>query len=265
MDITSKGYLSTSFAGCAGGLGLGSDCEGEIESSRLKTAPCKSLLPKPVDCVESRGSELPLVLDFGNTPSNFEDTLPTLEQLSNIRVQMSNCRALSYRDVTRFVCIAAGLTLLFLDPVLSVNEYVRVIKGNVNIRSAPSTGSMTVGPAKQGDTFELVGEEGKWYEIDLFSGEQRFLHKSLATKVSFRPEVPEDAEIRRRIFREWNEAGNRAKAEADRKYPPERNLEKNLSHEQFLGDRFRLELLQKYGVQPPAYRRILIEGYQKGW
>ena len=159
----------------------------------------------------------------------------------------------------------AGVIFLLSDPLLSVNEYVRVSKGNVNIRAAPSTRSLTVASAKQGDTFELVGEEGKWYEIDLFSGGQRFLHKSLAKPVSYRPEVPEEVEIRRQVFRAWSEAGLRAKTEADQKYPPGKNLERNLSHEQILGDGYRLEVLQKFGVQPPAYRRILIEGYQKGW
>jgi hypothetical protein len=87
----------------------------------------------------------------------------------------------------------------------------------------------------------------------------------LAEPVSYRPEVPEDVEVRRQLFREWAEAGRKAKSEADRKYPPAKSLERNLSHEQILTDRYRLELLQKFGVQPPAYRRILIEGYQKGW
>jgi len=149
--------------------------------------------------------------------------------------------------------------------MMAYNEYVRVVKGNVNIRSGPSTGEAKVGSAKLGDTFELVGEDGNWYEVELFSGGQRFLYKSLVKVVPYRPEVPEDVEIRRQIFQEWKEIGNRAKAEADRRYPPEKNLEMNLKHEQLLGDRYRLELFQKLGVQPPAYRRILIEGYQKGW
>jgi hypothetical protein len=140
-----------------------------------------------------------------------------------------------------------------------------VVKGKVNIRSAPSTRSVTVGSAKKGDTFKLLGEEGKWYEIELFSGGQRFLYKSLANPVSYRPTVPEDIEVRRQLFREWAEAGKRARTEADRKYPPEKSLERNLTHQQILGDRYKLELLQKLGVQPPAYRRILIEGFQKGW
>lgn len=196
---------------------------------------------------------------------NGKDALPTHDQVSSIRYQMSNCRVLAHKDVACFLFVIAGLifSLSFLG--MASNEYVRVIKGNVNIRTEPSTRSLTVGSAKEGDTFELVGEEGKWYEIDLFSGGRRFLHKSLARPVSYRPEVPEDVAIRRQVFREWNEAGKRAKSDADRKYPPGKALDRNLAYEQLLRDRYRLELLQESGIQPPAFRRILIEGYQKGW
>jgi hypothetical protein len=194
----------------------------------------------------------------GFRDSRGKDRLPGPTQLSNIGGYMR-------RETMLHAFVLTGLMLLFLPPVLSYNEYVRVVKGTVNIRSGPSTRAAKVGSAKQGDTFELVGEDGNWYEVELFSGGQRFLYKSLAKVVSYRPEVPEDVEIRRQVFQEWKEIGNRAKAEADRTYPPERNLERNLRHEQLLGDRYRLELLQKLGVQPPAYRRILIEGYRKGW
>lgn len=161
--------------------------------------------------------------------------------------------------------VTTGLLWFALDPVFPFNEYVRVVKGPVNIRSGPSTQSAIVGSAKQGDIFELVGEEGRWYEIDLFSGGRRFLHKSLAEPISYQPEVPVDVEIRRQIFQEWREAGERAKREAAQRYPPERDLERNLFHQRLLSDRYRLELLRKVQVQPPTYRRILIEGYQKGW
>lgn len=167
--------------------------------------------------------------------------------------------------MTRYLGTLAGLVFLSITPVQALNEYVRVVKGNVNIRNSASTQALKVAAAKQGDIFELAGEEGKWYEIELFSGGRRFLHKSLAKPVSYRPEVPEEVDVRRQLFKEWREIGERAKLEADRKYPPGKNLDRNLSHEQNLGDRYRLELLQKLGIQPPAYRRILIEGYQKGW
>jgi hypothetical protein len=149
--------------------------------------------------------------------------------------------------------------------LLAYKEYVKVVKASVNIRSEPSTRSVKVVSAKEGDIFELVGEEGKWYEIQLFSTGRRYLYKTLAKPVSYSPEVPEDVDIRRQLFQEWAEVGEKARSEAERRYPAEKSLERNLNHEQILGDRYRLELLQRLGVQAPAYRRILIEGYQKGW
>jgi hypothetical protein len=41
IDLPLKSHFNTSFPGCAGDLGLGIDCEGEIESTRLRTVPCK--------------------------------------------------------------------------------------------------------------------------------------------------------------------------------------------------------------------------------
>ena len=151
------------------------------------------------------------------------------------------------------------------EPVQSFNEYVRVTRQKVNIRSAPTTRSKIVAPARRGNVFEVRSEDDKWYEIQLFSGGRRFIHKSLVEKASYRPEVPDDVELRRQIFRQWKEAGLRAEKEANRKYPREKDLERNLEEIQLLGDRYRLELLHELQVEAPVYRRILIEGYQKGW
>jgi hypothetical protein len=157
------------------------------------------------------------------------------------------------------------LVALFLVPVSGANRYVEITRSVVNIRSAPTTGSTLVVKANRGNIFFLQGEEDGWFRIRLFSGRSRFVHKNLAKIASYKPEVPADINLRRNIYEEWFRIEEKVEREADRRYSPNDNLEKNLEYKQLLEDRYKLELMQRFKVQAPVYRRIILEGNQKRW
>jgi len=148
---------------------------------------------------------------------------------------------------------------------LAANRYVQVTKDDVNIRTEATTSSQIVGKAAKGDVFELKGETTRWFEIHMFSGDSRYIFKSLAAVVRFKPEAPEDEAVRRTVFREWSEIEGLAQQEADSKYSPGENLGRNISQLRLLEDRYKLELMQRFQLQPPVYRRIVIEGRLQGW
>lgn len=162
-----------------------------------------------------------------------------------------------------FVSIFLLSAILRLDA--GRNEYIQVTTDNVNIRTAATTSSEIVGKAQKGDIFEVEGQQGSWYRIHLFSGESRWIHSSLARATWFEPSVPEDVSVRQEVYAGWVSASARAREEADAKYPPGEDLARNLRLNQLLNDRYKLELMQKFGVQPPVYRRIVLEGNQNGW
>ena len=143
--------------------------------------------------------------------------------------------------------------------------YIEISRPQVNVRAAAGTSSALVVKARGGDVFELEGETGRWYIIHMFSGDSRYVHKSLAKEARYSPLAPEDAGARREIFQAWLEAEKKVEEEADRRYSPDQNLEKNIEFGRILSDRYKLEVIHRFKIQPPLYRRIAIEGFQKGW
>ncbi len=168
------------------------------------------------------------------------------------------------RDVRNSVIL--GLLLLASATAsLSAQQYLQVTSRRTNIRFAPTTRSSIVATALREDIFELKDESGDWYHVRLFSGELRYLHKRLAREVPYSPEVPQDFSRRREIFKAFQEVDRKVKKEASRRYPADQNLKKNIEHAAILEDRYKLEVVHRFEVQAPLYRRIAIEGNQKGW
>lgn len=162
------------------------------------------------------------------------------------------------------VCL--GLILLFLcGPLLSAAHYVEIRTRVANIRNAPRRGAGIVAKAVRKDVFQLEDEKGNWYAIHLFSAATRYVHKSVARPVAFAAELPQDSSVRRDIFAAWKKAEQRARDEADRSRPPDSNLKRNLRLKNLLNDRYKLKVFHDYRLRPAVYRRIVLEGYRRGW
>ena len=160
--------------------------------------------------------------------------------------------------------IFSVLFILISTLAYSAPRFVETIR-NANIRADSTTRSTLVATSKKGDIFQLMKETEKWYIVRMFSGENRYIFKNLARITTYTPSLPETIEERREVFRAWNEADADARAEADRRYPPDKNLKQNLNYMQLQTDRKKLAVTHKYNLQPPDLRRIMVEGNFKGW
>jgi len=124
--------------------------------------------------------------------------------------------------------MSAALMITMSVTAYSADQYVQVTGDNVNIRFSPSTSSQVIASARKGDIFELEGEEQEWFAISLFSGEYRYIHKSLAIEVPYEPEVPGSVSVRQQMYKAFWDLEGTAMADADRRYPPTIDVMKNI-------------------------------------
>ncbi len=161
--------------------------------------------------------------------------------------------------------ILAALMITMSVTVYSADQYIQVTGDNVNIRFSPSTSSQIIATARKGDIFELEGEEQGWYEISIFSGEYRYIHKSLAQEVFYEPEVPASISVRQQMYRAFWDLEGRAMTDADRRYPPTMDVMKNIEYSRILEDKYKLEVVHQFDTQAPIYIKIAVEGVEKNW
>lgn len=167
-----------------------------------------------------------------------------------------------------------ALAIALVTPVISAGEeYIKVVGKVANIRTGPGTSSGVIVQARKGDIFELRGQEGEWYKIAMFSGEWRYIYKPISKKVTYTLLLPTSISTRRSIFRALSSAEDRSQTEADRKYPiADRyghpisgNMERNIDYMRLLDDRYKLGVFHQFGVQPPIYIKLIVEGVEKEW
>jgi uncharacterized protein YgiM (DUF1202 family) len=158
-------------------------------------------------------------------------------------------------------------------PSLAEAQHVEITRDRVNIRTGPTTSSQIVAKSRRGDVFEFRGREGKWYRIKMFSPACRYVHRSLAQKVSYTLSVPNQVSLRRNIFKAFLVAEIRAEKEADQKYPVEDrqgepvsdHVQKNLELMWLLSDRYKLHVMHRFEVRSPIHDEILREGIEASW
>lgn len=146
---------------------------------------------------------------------------------------------------------------------LFAQDYVRVIESEVDIQLNPSSSSNVVAQAVKGNIFNLIEEKDDWYNVKMFSGEYRYIHKSMCEKIDYDLGVPESEELRKDVFLALLNVEDKAQREADKKYP--NDFAKNIDYNRALNDKFKLDVLNDYGLQPPVYLKIISEGVKKNW
>jgi len=165
------------------------------------------------------------------------------------------------------------LAMSTASTVFGEAKYITIMANGVNLRAGPNTSSPVVAKAWKGDVFEFHGKDGKWYRLRIFSVNWRYVHRSLAEVTPYVVSTPNQSSIRREIFRALMKAEDRAEAKADQKYPLEdkygrpisSNTKKNLDYMWVLSDRYKLEVMHRFRVQPPIYNIVLQEGIKKNW
>ncbi len=166
--------------------------------------------------------------------------------------------------IHRFL-LTGSLILVLSGSTFAANQHIEITAYRANIRNGARISASLVVTARRGDIFEVLGESPSWYQVRLFSGEPRHIHKSLAKKVIYKLEVPESISLRRQIFESLNAADQRAIQEADKLYPPDTRLRMILDHQAVLRDMYQLQVMHRLNSHVPIYRKLSIEGFRNGW
>lgn len=165
--------------------------------------------------------------------------------------------------IGRTAC-AVGLALLgAAGTARAADVYVRVSLSRAAIREAADAKSPLVGYARKGDVLKLAQEQEGWLGVVLFSGDVRYLPAAQAKKTTYSPATPPELALRRELFRAFAKADDRAKRESAKKHA--NDFAAQAKGQRLLEDRYKLETVQRYRIQPPVYALIQKEGAASGW
>ncbi len=139
-------------------------------------------------------------------------------------------------------------------------EFAVLSHPEVNVRTGPDLDSPIVGRSGKSTLFPLVRETGGWYEIRLFTDAARYVHGSMAYRLSPQEIIPAhrfrisaDPDSLRSIGVVIREERARAAREAEMLLPASLDRARNLALSKFLEDRYLLELFRRRALQPAAY------------
>jgi len=153
-----------------------------------------------------------------------------------------------------------GETINELSQDASSVQFIKIIGDKANIRISPRASSTTIVQAKKGDIFEVKEETEEWYGIDMFSGEYRYVNKSITEPTIYAISLPPTS-VCQNVFNLLEKAEDRALDEANKKYPLD--IYKNIDYERLLIDRYKLMIFHDFKIQPPIYTKLIakiIEG-----
>lgn len=162
-----------------------------------------------------------------------------------------------------FIVTAVAISLASTTG-MAQERYIQLVADQVPIRfSSTSTGQL-VATGQKGDVFTLSAEKSGWFEIYMFSGEARYVAKAAAKVADYKIVLPDSVSRRQEIYRALGKAEDRSFADADRRYPPSA-VDKNIEYQRILDDRYKLEVMHQFSVQPPIYRALNVEGAKARW
>jgi SH3-like domain-containing protein len=182
---------------------------------------------------------------------------------------MKGCtRALAAGAVGVFVLPSAAAQ--YAPAQEAVREYVVVGTHELNIRTGPGTDRLIICRADKGDLFLYAGEVGDWHEIEMFSGERRWVSKRYSYHITqlvpgHNMRVPGTDSTRRALSASIRFALERAAHEAAEIIPASADAERHAVLRRILEDRHVLEMMHDYGVQPALYGDLRREANERGW
>lgn len=147
---------------------------------------------------------------------------------------------------------------------VQVGSFIMLSADSAPIRFGPSESSDLVATGRKGDVFERVSDSGDWVEIKMFSGEWRYVRRSQTAIVSYQSSNGLSLDRRKALYRAMLAAEDRADTDASAKIPA-RQVKENIVLNRILNDRYKLDAMRSFGLQPPEYRSIVIEGVSSGW
>jgi len=145
------------------------------------------------------------------------------------------------------------LIFFLISGTITSQEYIQIIKPDINIRFLPTTASAIVGHAFDGEVYILNGENAKWYSVLMPSGESRWIYKRLAEKVELKDTMPISPDLIN-IQEELKIAEDKAHQDANTQLIGQLN---KIDVNNILFDRYVLMVLQNYNISPVFYQKII--------
>jgi hypothetical protein len=150
-------------------------------------------------------------------------------------------------------------------------DYVVLRQPDVEIRTGASTSSIIVAEGSRGEICRCSGEVDGWYKITLFTGDDRFIPKSMAERLDepgLQPahhfSLPPSAETLRHMVRSIHREKERARREAETILPNILDEARIRMYRNILEDRYILKVFQNREVHPALYEALLEEGKRRG-
>jgi hypothetical protein len=135
----------------------------------------------------------------------------------NTTVVPAHDRNQQFTLANKVVVVIGGLAVLLLiaaevfppqsgAPVPPPTRYAEVLTDNATITSATSEGEV-IGTVPRGTVLSLSAEQGAWFEVQLFSGEARYIRKASGRPLQYEPVAPSDSATRQQVFAALMQAG----------------------------------------------------------
>lgn len=140
------------------------------------------------------------------------------------------------------------LTFFILFFTMSVSsQFVQVSSGiaDIRVKVLPETESRIVCKALEGDIFKYISEEDDWIEIEMFSGDSRYIHRSQVEVLTRGVSAPFSDNVCPQLKKRLEEAKERSLSEQD-------NVFQNI-----LLDRYILEIFHEFNLQPVVYQIVV--------
>jgi len=145
-------------------------------------------------------------------------------------------------------------SFFYLNAVLVFpQKYVQIEEEVVNIRFKPTTSSSIVGQAVLGQVFLKTDVMNNWIEIELPSGENRWIYRSLVSLVTDYGAVLEDVNIAS-LKDALIDCKERAKKDS---FTQKVDFMNQKETELFLSDKYTLSVFRAYGVSPIHFSNIM--------
>lgn len=147
-----------------------------------------------------------------------------------------------------FICV------ILISCNLLAQEYIQIVRSDINIRLLPSTSEAIVGTALLGEVYEIIGQNATWYQVVLPSGQSRWIYKTLAIPTEDIPFLStaliDNYSIQNELIQAKQQALNDSHIETIS------NLDVTQINN-LLIDRYSLIILQKNSVSPCLYKEII--------
>jgi len=137
------------------------------------------------------------------------------------------------------------LMLIILFIVFSIfasAQFVKVISESTNIVEMPNTESRIIGETFKGEVFNYISEKNGWIEIDMFSGDSRYINSNSVKVSSLGVSVPLSDDTCQMFMTRLETAEKRSLNESD------------VASQNFHYDKYVLEIFHELGLQPVIYQ-----------